>query len=335
MDNRKRLYDNEAQFLGLELKEWSKNRPTARYNISDREYQTIRKNFRRVDLQPKTAKKLGLEPHPYRTYALNKKQFKEYSELDIGGIKRLFFDIETSPMIVYSWRTGYKINISTENIIEDWKIICISYKWEHEDTVKNLRWDKNKCDKQMLIDFINIMNEADECIAHNGDRFDIKKIRTRCLFHRIPMFPKYRSLDTLKKAKSGFNFNSNRLDYIAKFLGVGAKLEHDGFDMWVKCVNGDETALDKMVEYCDMDIIVLQDVFHAMQNYILNNTHTGTHNNKLKCSCPNCSSNDISLLKNAFTAKGTIKRVIQCNTCDYTYETSNSAWRNFLEMKQI
>ena len=279
------------------------------------------------------AKKLGLTVNKNRRYRLNDKQKKEYFNMDIAPIKRLFFDIETSPMIVYSWRVGWKLNIGTDNIIEDWKIICISYKWEHEDKVKNLRWDKNKCDKQMLIDFINIMNKADECIAHNGDRFDIKKIRTRCIYHRIPMFPNYRTLDTLKKAKSGFNFNSNRLDYIAKFLGVGAKLEHEGFDMWVKCMQGDEEALNNMVEYCDMDIIVLEDVYLTMQNYIKNNTHTGTHNGKLKASCPNCGSEDISLLKNNFTALGTIKRQIECNSCTNVYETSNSAWRTFLELK--
>lgn len=284
-----------------------------------------------------TARKIGLEPNKSGRYRLkdNTKALKKFQELDMSQpIKRLFFDIETSPMIVYSWRTGWKLNIPTDNIIEDWKIICISYKWEHESKVKNLTWDKNQCDKQMLIDFIKIMNEADECIAHNGDRFDIKKIRTRCIYHRIPMFPKYRTLDTLKKAKSGFNFNSNRLDYIAKFLGVGAKLEHEGFDMWVKCLQGDKQALKDMVKYCDMDIIVLEDVYLTLQNYILNNTHTGVHDGRLKASCPNCGSEDVSLLKNAVTAKGTIKRVMECNSCGYNYEISNRAWRNFLEIKQ-
>lgn len=288
----------------------------------------------RYRLPPETAKRLGIEPKINNNrYTLTVEQEAVLFNYDQEKIKRLFFDIETSPMIVYSWRTGYKLNIGTDNIIEDWKVICISYKWEHEDKVKNLTWDENQCDKQMLIDFIKIANEADELIAHNGDRFDIKKIRTRCVYHRIPMFPTYKTLDTLKKAKSGFVFNSNRLDYIAKFLGVGAKLEHEGFDMWVKCLQGDKEALKNMVEYCDMDIIVLEDVFFVLQNYIKNNTHTGVHNGKLKASCPNCGSEDVSLLKNNFTALGTIKRYMECNPCGYNYEISNTAWRNFLELK--
>ena len=101
-----------------------------------------------------TARKIGLIPNKSMRYDLKGEALKKYNNLDQDNVKRLFFDIETSPMIVYSWRVGWKLTIPPENIIEDWKIICISYKWEHEKKVKNLVWDKNQCDKQMLIDFI-------------------------------------------------------------------------------------------------------------------------------------------------------------------------------------
>lgn len=279
-----------------------------------------------------TARKIGLEPNSSGRYRLKGDSLKRYADLDQAKIKRLFFDIETSPMTVYTWRVGWKLTIPTDNIIEDWKIICISWKWEGEDKVYNLTWDKERCDKKMLIDFIKVANSADEIIAHNGDRFDIKKLRTRCIFHRIPMFPKYRTLDTLKSAKSGFSFNSNRLDYIARFLGVGQKVEHEGFDMWVKCLKGDKQALKDMVHYCDGDIVVLEDVWMVLQDYSKNKTHVGTHNGKLKASCPSCASEDVGLIKNNFTALGTIKRLLECNSCGYVYETSNTAWKTLLEM---
>jgi len=279
-----------------------------------------------------TARKIGLVPNKGQRYRLSKKQIEKYFNLSMEQpIKRLFFDIETSPMIVYSWRVGWKINLPYDNIIQDWKIICISYSWNGSDKVHNLTWDKNQCDKKMLIDFIKLANTADEIIAHNGDRFDIKKIRTRCIYHRIPMFPKYRTLDTLKKARGGFSFNSNRLDYIAKFLGVGAKLEHEGFDMWVKCLDGDKQALKDMVKYCDMDIIVLKDVYYALQPYVKPNTHAGVHKGNEKYSCPICgNSEDLILLKNDVTEKGTISRVMECNSCGQNYNISNSAYKNFI-----
>lgn len=296
MKIRVRLYEEEAKILGEEIKPNDPNRPNARYYINNEQAEKLRE----------------LRSHQ--------------------KIKRLFFDIETSPMIAYTWRVGWKINLNTDNIIEDWRIICISYKWEGDDKVQTLKWDKNKCDKKLLTKFIQIANQADEIIAHNGDRFDIKKIRTRCIFHRIPMFPKYRSLDTLKKARGNFSFNSNRLDYIAKFLGVGAKLEHEGFQMWVKCMQGDKQALKDMIKYCEMDIIVLEDVYNELKDYVKHNTHSAVINGGYKHECPNCSNEDATLLKNNVTATGTIKRLMECDACEYTYEISNSAYRMKLEM---
>ena len=292
---------------------------------------------RRYRLKDIEVKKLGLSFNLRNRYRLSKEQEEELLKMRKGQttIKRLFFDIESSPMIVYSWRTGWNLTIGTENIIEDWKIICISYKWEGENKVHTLDWGKEMCDKKLLQDFIKIANTADEICAHNGDRFDLKKIRTRCIYHRIPMFPDYRSLDTLKKAKSGFAFNSNKLDYIAKFLGVGAKLEHEGFNMWVRCMKGDKDALKDMIKYCEMDIVVLEDVFLTMQNYIKQNTHAGIISGNLKYSCSCCGSEDVSLLKNNITSMGTIKRLMECNACSYTYEISNSSYMNYLKMKPI
>lgn len=291
----------------------------------------------RFRIQPSIAKILGLELNNNNRYRLDKETKEKYFKLREKSkqVKRLFFDIETSPNIVYSWRIGYNLNITPENIIDERKIICISYKWESDETIHTLTWDKNQCDKKMLIKFIEVANQSDELIAHNGDRFDIKWIRTRCIYHRIPMFPNYKTLDTLKKAKSGFNFNSNKLDYIAQYLGVGAKVKHSGFDMWKGVMNNDKTALSEMVHYCEGDIIVLEDVFLTMQSYIKQNTHAGVLNNNLKYSCPCCSSEQITLLKNNVTAMGTIKRLIECNDCNYNYEISNSSYILYLKFKNL
>lgn len=282
----------------------------------------------RYRLKDKEVELLGLNKNKDTKYRLSPSDERLLFRIRSNqtGIKRLFFDIETSPNVVYSWRIGYNLNITPDNIIDERKIICICYKWEDSDKIFSLKWDNNQCDRQMLIDFIEQANQADELIAHNGDRFDIKWIRTRCIYHRIPMFPNYKTLDTLKKAKSGFNFNSNKLDYIAQFLGVGAKVKHSGFDMWKNVIKGDADAMNEMVNYCEGDIIVLEDVYFTMQNYIKTNTHNGVINNNLKYSCPNCGSEHSELIKNNVTAMGTIKRLMQCIDCDYYYEISNSSY---------
>ena len=103
-----------------------------------------------------TALKLGLVPNKSGRYRLKERHLKQLHDIDMHGIKRLFFDIETSPMQVYTWRTGYNLNIGHENIIEDWKIICVCWKWEGEDKVHELRWDHNQCDASMVRKFIDV-----------------------------------------------------------------------------------------------------------------------------------------------------------------------------------
>ena len=249
--------------------------------------------------------------------------------------KRLFFDIETSPNIGYFWRIGYNITLQPHDILEERRIISIHYSWEDENKVHHLTWDSNQCDKAMLKEFIPIMNQADEIIAHNGDRFDEKWIRTRCIYHRIPAMPKYKTLDTLKKAKFGFNFNSNKLDYIAKFLGVGAKVKHIGFDMWKEVMKGDKQALKDMVTYGNGDVVVLKDVYFAMQSYIKQNSHVGVYNGEMKYTCPICGSEDVELYKNEVTTLGTIKRIMYCKADKHTYTISNSAYMNMLKFRGI
>lgn len=260
----------------------------------------------------------------------NRRQNKQEDDKPIktAKIKRLFFDIETSPMVVYSWRIGNKISIAPENIIESWKIITICYKWEYEDVVHSLVWD-NQDDKDMLKEFIKIAKSSDEMVAHNGDRFDIKKLRTRCVYHRVPMMPKYRTLDTLKKSRGYFAFDSNKLDSIGEYLGVGRKMKHKGFELWVKCLNGDEEALNNMVEYCQQDVVLLEDIFHAMENYVKPNTHAGVHRGLKKWSCPCCASGNIEMIKADVTQKGTISRVVGCKSCGHTYNISNKAYMDY------
>ena len=243
-------------------------------------------------------------------------------------IKRLFFDIETSPCVGYFWRPGYKVRLSYENIIEDNKIICICYKWQHEDEVHSLTWDSKQNDKSMLKKFIKVANKADELVGHNGDRFDLKWVKTRCLKHNIPTFPKYTTLDTLKAARGTFLFNSNRLDYIGQFLEVGQKTDTGGFDLWKEVMTGSKSALKKMVSYCENDVVLLQNVWERMKNYIPHKTHI---QDVPKYACPECGNDNPYLNKTRSTAMGTIQRDMHCKTgCGKYYRISNKSYMDLI-----
>ena len=180
--------------------------------------------------------------------------------------RKLFFDIEVSPDVELSWGIGRKVNLSHDSIIQERAIICICWKWDNEDAVHSLEWKKGD-DREMLVKFAKIANSADEIIAQNGDNFDIKWLRTRCLYHRISVSPKFNTIDTLKMARQGFRFNANRLDYMGKFMGFGGKI-HTDYDMWKDILlKNDQKAMALMVAYCKEDVVLLEKVYNTLQDY--------------------------------------------------------------------
>lgn len=241
-------------------------------------------------------------------------------------IKQLFFDIETAPNIGLFWQAGYKQNIPYDNIIQERRIICICYKWADEKKVYSLTWDKNQNDKKMLNDFIKILNEADEIIGHNGDKFDLPWIRTRCLYHNISVFPEYVSLDTLKSARSKFKFQSNTLNYIANFLELGSK-KQTSFDLWKKIVlDKDERSLQYMIKYCQQDVVLLEKVYNKLKTYLKPKTHHGMLNGKDKLDCPECGSDKMKYSRNRILASGLKRIQLQCQNCGKYHTVSETVY---------
>lgn len=230
-------------------------------------------------------------------------------------MRRLYFDCETSPNVVYSWRIGYKIDLSHENIIEERRIICISYKWAGDDKTHTLTWDKDQDDAALCRKFTKIIADADEVVAHNGDRFDIKWFRTRCLIHGIEARANYASVDTLKLAKAGFYFNSNRLDYLGSVLVGERKKDTGGFKLWRAVMDGDRKALKLMVEYCEKDVELLEKVHNKIQPYTKHRTHVGVLDGGYKHHCPVCGSDSARRNKKMVTAMGTPQIQMMCTDC--------------------
>lgn len=230
--------------------------------------------------------------------------------------RRLFFDIETSPNVGLFWQAGCKQKIDYSNIIKERAIICICYKWEEEKEVYGLSWDGKQNDKKLLEKFIEVANQATELVAHNGDKFDLAWVMTRCLHHGLEMFPTYVTIDTLKLARSKFKFNSNRLNYIADFLGIGKKIKTD-FDLWKDIVlNNSKPAMEKMLKYCKKDVILLEEVFAKLKSHTEPKSHYGVIFGGDRDECPECGSDDLVKVGARTTRTGLKKIVVKCKTCN-------------------
>ena len=238
--------------------------------------------------------------------------------------KRLFYDIETSYNIVKAWRVGYNLSLQPEDIIQERAIITIAYKWEGEDDVTVLSWDKG-CDKKIIEDFVKVMAESDEMIGHNIDRYDTKFIMGRALKHGITVLPKYQSTDTLKLAKKHFMLNSNKLDYIAQYLGLGHEVRHRGMSMWDDIIlNNCPKALEEMIEYNIHDVVLTEQVYKKLSEYSLPKVNHASKQTGDKHTCPQCGSTDATLQKTYVASSGTKTRLMSCNSCSTNFTINNT-----------
>ena len=237
----------------------------------------------------------------------------------------LIADIETSPNIGFFWRAGYRQSITPDSIIEERRIICISWKFEHEKRVHHLTWDKDRDDKKMLEKFHTVLEKADMVIAHNGDRFDIPWINTRLLYHGLPPFPKVKTLDTLRECRKSFYLNSNKLDYISQYIGREGKLSVP-YSLWkdLMLLNRRKD-LKKMVTYCDQDILELEGVYQAIKPYIANTFNLSSFYEDITM-CPKCGGH---LQKKGFLYTQVGKRQrYKCTDCGSSCSIGKSLTKN-------
>jgi regulator of sigma D len=245
-------------------------------------------------------------------------------------IKRLFLDLETSPNICYTWRIGQKINLGHNFILKERAIICACYKWQHEKKVHFVEW-KAGDDKRVVKEMMSIMDQADEVIGHNSDRFDIPWVNTRAIKHGIKPVSNYKKVDTLKMARKNFNFNNNKLDYLSQFLLGDEKIDTGGFDLWKSVMDGDESAMAKMVKYCKKDVVLLERVYNKLLSYSDNAIHQGVSDGHGRWSCPECGSERVKKNKNRISSKGIKTHEMKCHDCNKFYGIAGNVYTEYME----
>ena len=126
-------------------------------------------------------------------------------------------------------------------------------------------------------------------VGHNWDRFDKKKIQGRAAKHGLGpvLFPP--SVDTLKVAKKNFFLHYNKLDFVAKTLGVARKMQTSQ-GLWMRILLGDYTALTEMRKYNMQDIVVQAEVYAALLPYIDNHPNMNVILRSETLICRNCGS---------------------------------------------
>lgn len=214
-------------------------------------------------------------------------------------VKILLVDLETAPNQAYVW-AHYDQNVIQH--VREWNIMAVAYKWlgEKGAQVATLPdfdlWHHDHHNDQFLVERLwDLLDEADVVVAHNGDRFDLRKANARFLFHGMTPPSPYKTVDTLKIARRHFRFNQNGLDPLSEHLGLGRKAKHEGFQLWKRCMEypADVAAWNKMVRYAKQDVVLLEKLYLRLRPWAPTHPTVTTDLDSDRPLCPTCGSDRV------------------------------------------
>ena len=222
----------------------------------------------------------------------------------------LLLDIETAPNKVYSWGL-WDQNIATNQVEETSYILCWAAKWYGE---KQIQFDsvRKSSQKIMLGRMHKLLDEADIVVHYNGLKFDIPTLNKEFISLGFAPPAPYKQVDCLKEVKRMFRFQSNKLDFVSQALDIGAKVQHEGFELWVKCMEGDEAAWAKMEKYNRGDVKILESLYTRLRPWIDKHPNAGAFED-IQC-CPKCGSEKYQHRGYAVTQMMKYPRY-QCQSC--------------------
>lgn len=235
--------------------------------------------------------------------------------------KILFFDIETSPNLANVW-ANYEQNVLRQ--VESWQILCFSYRWAHErKTYVVSMYDNRKLDQEahglyykddynVVLTLHELLEQADIVVAHNGDKFDLRKANARFVYHGLTPPEPYKTVDTLKVARKYFNFNSNKLGDLGEYLGAGSKQQSGGLETWFGCMNGDEKSWRKMIKYAKQDVNLLIKVYEKLRPWMTNHPNLNVYGALNQC--PTCGHSKLTK-RGIRTTKTMSYQQYRCNSC--------------------
>lgn len=227
-----------------------------------------------------------------------------------NNIKILLLDIETAPNIAYVWGL-WEQNVNLQMLQAPGYVLCWSAQWLGD---KKVMFDSvsRSGKKKMLEGIHKLMTEADAIVTYNGARFDIPHLNGQFVLAGMTPPAPSRQIDLLAVVKSRFKFPSNKLEFVAKELGIGSKLKHQGFDLWLGCLRNEPQAWATMERYNKQDTALLGGLYHKLLPWIKNHpcprpTRKGDH-------CTNCGSHEVHYRGVAIVAGGERTR-FQCQKC--------------------
>lgn len=210
-------------------------------------------------------------------------------------------------MKVWTWGL-WDQNININQIIEPTRVICFAAKWVGDRKIEFHVGD------DMIERAWELLDEADAVMTYNGIKFDLPHLSREFVERGWGPPSPYQHIDLIKTARRRFRMPSNKLEYIARALGLDGKVKHEGFDLWVKCMAGDAAAWRRMEKYNKRDVTLLEDVYAVLQPWIPGHPNRNLYTDAEVC--PKCGAPGTNLQRRgtATTLASKFQRW-QCKAC--------------------
>lgn len=206
-------------------------------------------------------------------------------------MKLLAIDIEMSPNIAHVWGL-WNVNVSLAQLRESATMMCFAAKWVGEDEM----FFFSQHDENMVEEAHDLLDQADVVLHYNGKRFDIPHLNREFLAAGMNPPAPFQQIDLYSAVKRRFRFPSNKLDYVARALGLDGKVHHEGHELWVKCMAGDEDAWDLMQEYNMQDVLLLEQLYAKLLPWIPNHPNRALIDGVLDA-CSSCGKTGTTVLQ--------------------------------------
>lgn len=228
--------------------------------------------------------------------------------------KTLYFDLECAPALVYTW-SFRKAFIGLDQVVEHPRILGFAWMWEGNKRAKWVsEFDHPEGRLGMLKELHALLDEAEIVVGFNSVSFDQRYVEGEFIIEGMPPPSPYHHIDVYKQMKAHSFWPSGKLEYTAQRLLGEGKVKHDGFSMWVGCLNGDPKAWKDMARYAKVDVELLPPLYEKLRPWHKTHPNVALIDGKEHAACSKCGSTDIQRRGYATTAASRFQRY-RCNSC--------------------
>ena len=220
-------------------------------------------------------------------------------------MRLLSIDIETSPLLCYSWGT-FNVNIGLNQILKPTQMMCFAAKWYDSPKIifKSTYHDGTE---DMVKTVHGLLDEADAVMHYNGKRFDELHINREIIERKLGRPSPYKSIDLYQKVKRIVKLPSNKLQYVSTWLGTDGKAATGGMELWVQCLADPPSAKAwaTMRTYNKQDTLLLESTYDSLLPWLDGLPHAGLYGNTVEENvCQTCGSANVQKRGFAYTNLG-------------------------------